>query len=198
MSNQDKKFLEILREKEEEVAKFFFEHFYNEIFRVTFFITRDHQLAEDAVQETFLLALQKLPQLNDERKIRAWLVKIALNAARTQLRKNRHFPVTLDPDLIYQQIEKHLPEELVVQKEDLLAIWQSIVNLPPEVQRTLFLHYRYEMSIKEISAATDVPEGTIKSHLNRGRHFLRSKLQTSCGPGRKPKPAASVEEVNRM
>ena len=139
-------------------------------------ITKDYQLAEDAVQETFLLVLQKFPQLNDEQKFNAWITKIAFNAARLQLRKNRRFPVTPDPDLIYRQIEKHLPEELVVQKEDLLAIWQSIENLPPEVQRTFILHYRCEMSIKEISAATGVPEGTVKSRLNRGRHFLRSKL----------------------
>ena len=142
MNNEGRNFLEILREKEEGIARFLFEHFYDYIFRVAFLITKDHQLAEDAVQETFLLVFQKCPQLNDEQKINAWITKIALNAARTQLRKNRRFPVTLDPDLIYRQIKKHLPEELVVQKEDLLAIWQSIENLPPEVQRTFILHYR--------------------------------------------------------
>lgn len=196
MSNQDKKFLEMLREKEEEVAKFFFEHFYNDIFRVAFFITKDLQLAEDVVQETFLLAFQKLPQLNDEKKIRAWLTKIALNAARGLVRKTRCFPISADLDLIYRQIDQYLPEELVVQKEDLLAIWQSIENLPPEVQRTFILHYRHEMSIKEISAATGVPEGTVKSRLNRGRHFLRSKLQkNNFRTGQKP--VASVQEVSR-
>ncbi|MGB9847313.1 MAG: RNA polymerase sigma factor [Desulfotomaculales bacterium] len=197
MSNQDKKFLEMLREKEEEVARFLFEHFYDYIFRVAFFITKDRQLAEDTVQETFLLALQKFPQLNDEQKLKAWLTKIALNAARTQLRKNRRFPVALDPDLICRWIEKNLPEELVVQKEDLLSIWQSIENLPPEMQQTFILHYHHEMSIKEISTATGVPEGTIKSQLSRGRNFLRRKLQAAGKPDKKPRSAVSVQEVNR-
>ncbi|GAB6274861.1 MAG: hypothetical protein STSR0004_17260 [Peptococcaceae bacterium] len=48
MNNQNKKFVEKLREKEEEATRFFFEYFYQHVFKVAYYITQDAQLAEDA------------------------------------------------------------------------------------------------------------------------------------------------------
>jgi len=100
------------------VARFFFEYFYKGVFKAAYFITQDVQLAEDVVQETFLKAISKLRQLDDEAKINAWLIKIAMNEARSLMRKNRRFPVSPKADMIYGQASKYLPEEMIVQKED--------------------------------------------------------------------------------
>ncbi len=129
-----KGFFEALREKEEEVARFLFTYFYRHVFKATYFITQDVQLAEDVVQETFFKALGKLRQLDDETKINTWLSKIAINTARSLMRKNRRFPVSPDAEVVYRQASEYLPEEVLVQKEDLLAIWQTVDNLPAESQ----------------------------------------------------------------
>lgn len=200
MVGQDKEFLEKLKEKEEEVARFLFEHFYQRIFKTAYYITRDNQLAEDVVQETFLLALDRLRQLNDEAKINAWLMQIAINTARSLLRKIRRFPVIEDADLVYRQVDKYLPEDMVVDKEDLLAIWKSVAELPADVQCVFILRYHCDMGIKEISQATDMPEGTIKSQLSRGRLYLRKKLcgRNAGGTGKKAKLHSSVKGVTRV
>ncbi len=201
MDNQNKKFVEKLREKKEEATRFFFEYFYQHVFKVAYYITQDARLAEDAVQETFLKAINKLHQLNDEAKINAWLTtQIAINTARSLMRKNRRFPVVKEPDIIYQQVAKYLVEDLIVEKEDLLAIWRLIEDLSVDAQRTFIFYYRYGMSIKEISYATDTPEGTVKSRLSRGRLFLRnmlSKSKTSEATGKKIKLYSSAKEVKR-
>lgn len=200
MDNQNKKFVKKLREKEEEATRFFFEYFYQHVFKVAYYITQDAQLAEDAVQETFLKAINKLHQLNDEAKINAWLTQIAINTARSLMRKNRRFPVVKEPDIIYQQVAKYLVEDLIVEKEDLLAIWRLIEDLSVDAQRTFILYYRYGVSIKEISYATDTPEGTVKSRLSRGRLFLRNKLSKSKtfeATGKKIKLYSSAKEVKR-
>lgn len=176
MDEQDEKFLEKLREKQEEVAKLFFEHFYHPVFKAAYFITRDNHLAEDVVQETFLAAINNFQQLKDEAKINAWLIQIALNTARSLLRKTRWLSVLGEADMVHHQVRKYLPEDLVIEKEDLRAIWNFVEELPVEVQRVFILRYQYDMSIKEISHATDLPEGTVKSHLSRGRLYLRKKL----------------------
>lgn len=200
MSKQNNRFFETLREKEEEVARFFFAYFYRGVFKAAYFITRDVQLAEDVVQETFLKALGKLRQLDDETKINAWLIKIAMNTARGLMRKNRRFPVSPDADVVYRQASEYLPEEVLVQKEDLLAIWQTVDNLPVETQQVFILHYNHGMSVKEISLVTGVPEGTVKSRLSRGRLFLRKKLHGRKGPGadgRKSRLDQPVHEGSR-
>lgn len=156
--------------------------------------------AEDVLQETFLKAISKLRQLDDEAKINAWLIKIAMNEARSLMRKNRRFPVSPNADMIYEQASKYLPEEMIVQKEDLLALWQTIGNLPVETQHIFVLHYNHGMSIKEISLVTGVPEGTVKSRLSRGRLFLRKKLHGRRIPestGIKSKLDPAVKGVSR-
>jgi|GEM_PF-423638 len=200
MSKQNNRFFEALREKEEEVARFLFTYFYRHVFKAAYFITQDVQLAEDVVQETFFKALGKLRQLDDETKINAWLSKIAINTARSLMRKNRRFPVNPDADVVYRQASEYLPEEVLVQKEDLLAIWQTVDNLPAESQQVFILHYNHGMTIKEISLVTGVPEGTVKSRLNRSRLFLRRKLLGRKGPGtagEKPDFDQSPQEIGR-
>lgn len=201
MAEQDKKFLEKFREKQEEVAKLFFEHFYHRVFKAAYFITRDNHLAEDVVQETFLAAINNFHQLKEEAKINAWLIQIAINTARSLLRKIRRFPVLGDADMVHRQVKKYLPEDLVVEKEDLLAIWKLVEELPVEVQKVFILRYQYDMSIKEISRATEMPEGTVKSHLNRGRLYLRKKLcrHNAGTTGKKLDFDSSVDKgVNRI
>jgi len=200
MNNQDKKFFERLREKEEEAARFFFEYFYQHVFRTAYYITQDHQLAEDVVQETFLKAINKLHQLNDEAKINAWLTQITINTARDLRRKNHRFLNIKDPDMISQQVAKYLLEDLIVEKEDLLTIWRLVENLPVNTQQVFILHYYYGMNTKEISNAMDIREGTVRIRLSRGRTFLRNKLHKSKTPeaiGEKIKPYPSTKEVKR-
>ncbi|MEW6772194.1 MAG: sigma factor, partial [Bacillota bacterium] len=67
--------------------KFFFELFAQRVFQAAYFILRDRVLAEDVMQETFLVAVEKLGDLRDPAKIEIWLTRIAVNKALNERRK---------------------------------------------------------------------------------------------------------------
>jgi len=56
-------------------------------------------------------------------------------------------------------------------------IYQEIANLPPIYRSIITLRYLEEFSLKEISEIMDLPLGTVKTRIHRGREALRKKLR---------------------
>ena len=131
--------------------------------------------ADDLTQQTFLIAQQKIEQLRDEGKARAWLFRVLRNRFIRTLEKKR--PVTAaDSEIEIGEV----PEDTTFEQFDSEMLQLAINDLPEDYKLVVLMYYFDELSYKEIAAEMDVPIGTVMSRLARAKTALRNKLsQTS-------------------
>ncbi len=133
----------------------------------------DANLAEDAAQEAFIRAWKHLPNYQPRSPFRNWLYRIATNAARDTLRRERE---TVDVDDLPLAAPSVGPEEAVERTERGERVQQAVLALP-EASRTVLVLREYEgLSYKEIADTLNIPIGTVMSRLNYARKRLRESL----------------------
>ena len=129
--------------------------------------------AQDAVGEAVLLAWQSFEKLRDPKAAKGWLVKITVNCAYAQLRRDRRLVELEEAEQLAAPEKEELPENL----------WQAVLRLPEEQRLAVTLYYYEDMPVAQIARTLGVPQGTIKSRLNRGRERLRKLLEEEDGYG---------------
>jgi RNA polymerase sigma factor (sigma-70 family) len=143
----------------------------------------DEATVQDLVQDTFVKAFQRLDQLDDPQKYKAWVKQIARNTTLDHLKKSKEvlFSELHDDDSISIEIEdedlSHLPD-VVLDKQESARLLHEILDSLPQMQRTVIsMHYLQEIPIKEIAALLDRSENTIKVQLHKGRNNLELKIR---------------------
>lgn len=143
-------------------------------YAVALSVTGKHQDAEDAAQESFLVALQRLDDCRNPARFAGWLLAIVRNRARNLIRREslrggEQIPVsarTADPG----------PDRMA----DISALRSRLkeaLSTLPELQREIVLLHDLEgWKHDEISAHLGIPSGTVRSHLHFARKALRAEL----------------------
>ena len=146
---------------------------------------RSSTQAEDLAQEVFLKAFRALGSFDQRRKFSSWLFKIAHNTAIDQLRRKELSTVTLEsPDRDAPDLVAVLPDKKAedpagrVERHDLArAIEEAIASLKPLYREVVILRYQEGLAYEEIAEVTDLPLGTVKTHLFRARKAMVSYLE---------------------
>lgn len=125
-------------------------------------------MADDLAQGTFLKAYERWDGLRDKEAARAWLFQIAYRGFVDHYRKE-----TRRKDLAEGHFEEAPPEAPAGLKMDIEAAMNS---LPPECRAVVILCLAHGMSHSEVAATTDLPLGTVKSYVTRGKARLRTFL----------------------
>ena len=154
------------------------------IFRLTMNITRNHEDAEDAMQDAFMKAYSHLNTFQEGSRFYTWLVRIAANEALMRLRKRRpnqfslDEPVEGDEDLMPREIEDWgpSPEQRYAQSEMNEILNRVIDQLEPDFRVVFVLRDVEGLSTEETAKALGISEAAVKSRLLRGRLKLRQKL----------------------
>ncbi|MEO8289860.1 MAG: sigma-70 family RNA polymerase sigma factor [Gaiellaceae bacterium] len=128
--------------------------------------------AADAVQEAFIRAWLGLPRFRGGSLFSTWLYRICLNAAHDQRLKRRPEPL----DEIHEPAD---PEDAFVTSELSGDLARALAELDEDYRVAVVLFDVLGCSYAEIAALTDVPEGTVKSRIFRGRSQLAERLGTS-------------------
>ena len=132
---------------------------------------QDADLAQDAVQDTFLKAYRRLDTYRGEASEKTWLTSIAINVCRDYLRtawfKHIHSRTSIDA-LPEASAESTFPDDTVL---------NEVMRLPPKYREVILLRYYREMKLKECAQALGLPEGTVRSRLNRANHILKDRLK---------------------
>lgn len=134
------------------------------------------QRAEDATQETFLRAYEKIQSFQGG-EFGAWLMRIARNVCIDEWRKNRAEPVNDDSQLAERAVSA-VPETFFEQHERAQRIMREMKSLLPDQRRCLELKiqgYSYE----ETSARTGLSIDAVKSHLQNGRRMLWKRMEAA-------------------
>lgn len=119
---------------------------------------------EDAVQEALLRAWDRLHTLREEAYFETWLIRILINQCKTFYRRRPPEPTELTEDIPQPQ-----PGET--------PLLDALMTLPQKPRVALELHYIEGYSVKEAARILNVPEGTLKWRLSRGRALLKQAIE---------------------
>ena len=148
------------------------------VVRVVYRMCGDPELAEEAAQEAFLRAWQRLDSYKPQHPFRAWVYRIAINAALDALRAEK-------PTTGLETVEEHglpaqgmsaNPEKAVEQRQRAERVQQAIDGLTPASRSVLVLREYGGLSYTEIADTLSIPIGTVMSRLNSARGQLRQSL----------------------
>ena len=142
------------------------------LFNVAQLMLHDRDLADDAVQETLVIAWRDLRSLRDPKGFDAWLHRVLVRCVYREADRERRRSAS----------SVRLPAAGVAADEssnvaDRDAIDRAFQRLRPEHRAVLVLHHYLGFSDDEAAAAMSVPAGTVKSRLNRAKAALRSALE---------------------
>lgn len=138
------------------------------------------QEAEDCCQEVFLRVHRNLAQFRGDSALGTWIGRVAFSVALRMAQKRKlrlDIPGDVEPELAFGHIGSGEDvQQAHAESEQLQALYAAIEQLPSLPRTVLSLHYRDGLQISEIAAMLDCPQGTVKSHLNRGRNRLKTAL----------------------
>jgi RNA polymerase sigma-70 factor (ECF subfamily) len=155
------------------------------VYHVCFRMLGNKQEAEDAAQEAFIRAYMNISSFNQDLKFSTWIFRIATNLCIDRIRKKKP-DYYLDAEVagtdgltMYSQIasDAPLPEKELESQELQETIQQEILKLPEKYRSAIVLKYIEELSLNEISEILDLPLGTVKTRIHRGREALRKQLR---------------------
>jgi len=146
------------------------------VFAVSYRLLGDPDLAEDVVQDTFIRAFFSLERFRGT-TMRAWLLRIAHNAALDQLRARARRP-TVPLEQAGEHAAFDLPESSIEQAGLRAALEAALAALPVEQRAVVVLADVEGLPYEEIAQALGLPLGTVKSRLARARVRLRTLLQS--------------------
>jgi len=159
------------------------------VFSLLYRMVRDRALAEDLAQETFIKVLNGIKSYNPQFKFSSWIFKIANNAAIDHLRKRDLDTLSLDGSPHATTPEEmsatalqlgdrgESPLQEVEARELGSAIDRAIAKLRPEYRACILLRHVEGHSYEEIARILDLPLGTVKTYIHRGRNELRVYLE---------------------
>lgn len=144
----------------------------DDLFRFAVWLCRDHTLANDLVQETFLRAWKGIDSLKDAAAAKSWLITILRREyARTFERKVP--PITdIDNVVIAEELELS-PDDCT--ERDLLR--EAMLALDPMYREPLILQTVMGLSIAEIASQLELTESAVMTRVFRAREKLRERLE---------------------
>jgi len=158
----------------------------------------DRELTQDALQATFLTAIEQADSYDTERDVRPWLLGILANHVRKERRRTVR---QRGADVTEQAIAaKDSPVADVQLAEFGTAAKAAMKQLPPPFREAIMLHLQHGLSAKDIGEALGRPAGTVRTQIVRGMDRLRALLPagfTAAALGMVLTPGPILAEVRR-
>ena len=160
------------------------ELFQDKLYRICYRMLGNKHEAEDIAQEAFVRAFINIHTFDTNRKFSTWLYRIGTNLCIDRIRKKKP-DYFLDAEVagteglnMYSQIasKEELPEQEVLKMEMQDRVQYEISRLPDKYRAVIVLKYMEDLPLQEISDILEMPLGTVKTRIHRGREALRKQL----------------------
>ena len=146
------------------------------IFRAAISVCRNVEDAEDVVQDTYIQYMNSSRQFESEEHIKAWLLRTAINKSKNIVTSFWHRNRV--------DIDEYLEETQFQEPEDRQLV-KAVLSLPKQYRIVVHLYYQEDYQVKEIAEILNIPDGTVKSRLSRGRKILKDILKEDSTNDRK-------------
>jgi RNA polymerase sigma-70 factor, ECF subfamily len=127
--------------------------------------------AHDATQDAFLSCFRHLPSFRGDAAFSTRLHRIAVNACYDMVRRRKP-AASLEGDLVEPPTTGDHADQAAASAD----VQRALLEVPPDFRMVLILHELQDLPLEDISRALDVPVGTVKSRLHRGRVALGRAL----------------------
>lgn len=144
-------------------------------------LTLDRNFADELYQNTFLKAVEIIDRINND-SAKSYIIGIAIKLWKAQKRKNAirnkiAFFISSDDDNYVEVCNENSSlDDLYIQKEQESEVSKIVFSMKDKIKLPIIMFYNLDMSIEEISEILNIPKGTVKSRLNRGRNIVKSAL----------------------
>lgn len=157
-----------------------------DIYRTILAIVRDESLADTLTQDTFVKAWQKRRSFRGSGDLKHWLLRIAVNLTRDEIRRRRRSPlVAFEEDFTHPKDSSPDAERRLISSEIGARIRIELESLSPR-QRVVFTLRHYEgHSLESIAKITEMKPATARVHLHRATLRMRKALAVFTRGGRR-------------
>jgi RNA polymerase sigma-70 factor (ECF subfamily) len=155
--------------------------YWKRVFNTAYKFVAQFDEAEDLTQEIFVKLFRALPTYDRRAQFDTWLTRVSRNLCidhyRRRRREEEKVTGDIDPDTIPIDELLSRPDAALEQRAEIAMVRQALAKLPPTYREAVALRDIHELSYEEIALRLQLPEGTVKSRINRGRRELARHLQ---------------------
>src|SRR2546423_9157170 len=154
--------------------------YWRKVFNIAYKFVGRHDEAEDLAQDVFLKLFKSLKTFDRRANFSTWLISVSRNLCIDHYRSMRreHDVVTQDVDTstLAKASAADSPHLLLERRDRVSLLRAALDRLPPTLRTAVMLRDIQELSYQEIADRLGVPEGTVKSRINRGRTELARQI----------------------
>ena len=156
------------------------------LFTTALYLTRNQEEANDLCQETILRAYRSFHQFTIGTNCRAWLLTILHNLFRTNRSRAKpehvsatveEFERAIETESLRASCAQANPEDIVTAQSFDQSVQRALRDLPTDFQAALILVDLEDMTYKDAAGVLDIPIGTVRSRVSRGRALMRDALR---------------------
>jgi RNA polymerase sigma factor (sigma-70 family) len=162
--------------------------FKRKVFHISYKFTGRHDDAEDLTQEIFLKVFKSLDKFNRDADFGTWLSSVARNYCIDRYRANKREKEVLVDDLVAFDLAPASPgsnpHRALEDRDRRTFLRRGLEALPDKLREAVVLRDLHGLSYQEMAERLGLPEGTVKSRINRGREELARLLLRAQQPPR--------------
>jgi RNA polymerase sigma-70 factor (ECF subfamily) len=165
----------------EETFQKIYDQYHQDLFQFLFYMVKDKNQAEDLVQEVYIRVLHSYETFEGRSSEKTWLLSIARHVAIDWFRKQQTIRQrilgTFDWEKQDVKDRKPLPEDIVMQNENLKEIFEALDKCTLDQRSVIVLRFIQGYSISETAKALNFSESKVKTTQHRGLKVLRKQME---------------------
>ena len=155
--------------------------YWRKVFNVAYKFVGKHDEAEDLTQDIFLKIFKSLDTFDRRANFQTWLISVSRNLCIDHYRSVRKERETIDRDVDANELtpasSEPGPVAALEQRDRVTLLRQAMAALPETLRTAVLMRDIQELSYQEIADRLRLPEGTVKSRINRGRTELARQIR---------------------
>ena len=160
------------------------------VFNVAYKFVGKHDLAEDLTQDIFLKVFKSLSTFDRRANFQTWLISVSRNLCIDHYRSVRKERQTIDREVDANELSPAAAEPgpiaTLEQRDRVTLLREALAALPATLRMAVIMRDIQELSYQDIATRLDLPEGTVKSRINRGRTELARQVRRLRGEDYSP------------
>ena len=168
--------------------------YWRKVFNVAYKFVGKHDEAEDLAQDIFLKIFKSLDTFDRRANFQTWLISVSRNLCIDHYRSVRKERETIDRDVDANELAPAArepgPIAALEQADRVALLRKALAALPATLRTAVLMRDIQELSYQEIADKLRLPEGTVKSRINRGRTELARQVKKLRGEDYSPSGAA--------
>ena len=160
------------------------------VFNVAYKFVGRHEEAEDLTQDIFIKIFKSLGTFDRRANFQTWLISVSRNLCidhyRSVRQERQAIDHQIDPNELSPVAHEPGPIAAIEQQDRVVLLREALAELPESLRKAVLMRDIEELTYQEIADRLHLPEGTVKSRINRGRTELARQIRRMRGDDYRP------------